>query len=118
MIVILKKKEIYEAREASQRSKKIYLFEKSFTWHTYDNKIFISGEKKFNIKVLNKDGNHLYSIKHNYEPLKFTERDKQECLDFFRITPPYKQKHKELRKYWLFPETYPDIKTFFINFTI
>lgn len=110
-----KKMEIYETRTVSLQSRKIYLLEKSFAFYVYDNKIFISGDNRFNVNVFDKEGNHLYLIKHKYEPLKFTQNDKQEYLDFFKITPPYKQNYEFWRKHSVFPETYPDIFTFFVT---
>jgi hypothetical protein len=108
--------EIYRTLHQQQPDEMgITVAEKSFSYVVDDNKIFISGSREFVIDVLDSDGKPLYSIKQDYELIKFTPEMKNMVLDHLKTD--YKTRaYFDMIKWRLrFPDTLPAILDIFVS---
>lgn len=80
-----------------------------------DNKIFLDNDKQ-DIFVFDQNGNKLHSFSPNFEPLKLTEKDKQEFLDSLKMQPITRGQLYELIKNRLrFPKFFPKIRMYYVD---
>ncbi|NIM12776.1 MAG: hypothetical protein GTO45_11780 [Candidatus Aminicenantes bacterium] len=93
----------------------IQVSEKSFDCDVYDNKIFISGAKEFVIDVLDSEGKPLYSIKQEYELIKFTGEMKNMVLNHLKTDPDTKPYFEMIKWRLKFPDTLPAIFNLFVS---
>lgn len=109
-----KLKEIHRAEQVWEENKGLRLFEYPLLYMVYDNKCFITMEKGLTIKVVDTEINELYTIKHNIKPVKITEEDKNETINFFKTDPHLKNLY-EMLKPLRFPKYYPAIRDFYVT---
>jgi hypothetical protein len=108
--------EIYRTLHQQQPDKMgIKVSEKSFDYDVYDNKIFISGSEKFVIDVLDSDGKPLYSIKQDYELIKFTPEMKDMVLDYLKTDYKTRAYFDVIKWRLRFPDTLPAILDIFVS---
>lgn len=103
-------KEVYRVvMEEQPGNADIKILQESFSYQVYDNKIFVAGKKGFVVDVLDSKGGPLFSIKREYEPIKFTDRHKKAALDFFRTHPQHRSYFHTIKDRLKFPQTFPVI---------
>lgn len=79
-----------------------------------ENKIFIS-ELSGTIKIFDKTGVELLSIKPNYGKLNVNDKLKEEVFDFYRNNPGTKPIFEGLKSIMVFPDSFPDVRDFYLN---
>lgn len=81
-----------------------------------DNKIFTAGlETDFIIDIFDLNGKKLYSIKKNYERVKFTDHHANRVLNWFRTNPITRANIADLKKTINFPGYFPAIRDFSVS---
>jgi len=98
-----KLKEVFKAIHHFQQSSGLQVFETSYRFATYENKLFVAWERDFNIQVFDAGGKKLFNINRDYEKIKVTDEDKQNVIDFFKTSPRYKEFFVMLRPLLKFP---------------
>lgn len=93
-----------------QKNRKRNVFVISF-YDTYKDKIVLAQREGFLIDIFNSDGSLINSIRHNYEPIPFTEKDKEAVIKYWEKTPPYNSKVDYFKQISIFPKYYPPILT-------
>jgi hypothetical protein len=86
----------------------------SSIFHVADSKIFLDNDKQ-DIVVFDKDGNKLYFFSPNVEPLKFTEKDKQEFKNSLKMQPVTRALYELLKNRLRFPDFFPKIRFFYVD---
>ena len=75
--------------------------------YVYGDKIFVNTQNdKGDILVFDRTGKQLYSIIHEYERVKFTEKDKKKWLADF-LLETYKPIYQRLKDRWIYPDNFP-----------
>lgn len=109
-------KEFFRAkRELQLGAGTINILERSFSFYTYDNKIFVSGKKGFVIDVFDEKANFMFSINREYQPLTFSNEDEKNYLNYLKSHPSSRNNFENIKHRLHFPETYPVIYTFFVS---
>lgn len=110
-----KQKEICKQKLATQPGKEINptVSRGPLFYVVEDNKIFVDTEAGA-IDVLDKNGEKLYSITHDYEKIKVTEDHKQKYKDFFKNDPSTKMYYTMMEKLIKFPEYFPAVRYFHV----
>lgn len=103
-------KKLHCGKYIRRKDRKRDVFEIYF-YDTYKDKIVLAHREGFVIDIFNSDGSLLNSIRHNYKPVPFTEKDKEAVIQYWKITPPYKSKIDYFKRISIFPKYYPPILT-------
>lgn len=75
--------------------------------YVYGDKIFVNTQnEKGDILVFDRTGKQLYSISHEYEQVKFTEKDKKNWLADF-LLESLKPIYQRLKDRWIYPDNFP-----------
>lgn len=90
------------------------LLDRTIAIQTFDNKAFIVGSRDFVIDVFNVEGKKLYSIQHDYKNMDFTDKHKEEILDWYKVNPTTKQYYESIKSRLDFPTLFPSIRSFII----
>lgn len=109
-----KLKEIYRVEQVWEDGKGLRVFQYPLLFIVYDNKLFITMERDFKIKVVDTEINELYTIKHDLKPIEISEEDKKETIRFFK-TALYIKAYYEMLKPLRFPEYFPAIRDMYIT---
>jgi hypothetical protein len=88
---------------------------KTVALQTYGNKIFITGSNRLHIDVYEATGKKNYEIYHDYDNLKFTQKHKEEILDWYKRNPVTKNLYHTFENRLKFPSSFPAIKRFFVT---
>ncbi len=108
-----KVKELYRMKSPVQRGGKIEVLERSMSYQTYDNKIFIVGKEGFIIDVLDHTGKPLFSINQQYQKVKFTSEDEKKFRELIKLQA--RQQYDLFKDRLAFPDYFPEILNFFID---
>jgi outer membrane protein assembly factor BamB len=104
-----KVKTFFKQLHIMQRGKvKVYF--SSLAFKTYDNKIFVTGEEGFVIRVFDNNGKKIYTINRDYKKRKITLKDKENVLGWFKGDPRYNERqYQYIKENIQFPEYFPAI---------
>ena len=103
-------KRLYCGNYIRRKNRKRDVFEISF-YDTYKDKIVLAQREGFVIDIFNSDGSLINTIRQNYKPIPFTEKDKAAVINYWKITPPYNSKVDYFKQISIFPKYYPPILT-------
>lgn len=103
-------KELHRYRHPfSQRNQKINAVDiRISSYCVYGNRVFV--DKAGQILVFDKNGEILYKINPEYEPVKITEKDRQKYLEFWKFD--LKAEYEVFKDRLEFPEYFPAIRDF------
>lgn len=102
---------IRKVENIKQKKKNIRLYTRQILYYPYKDKIFLPVGEDFLIKVLNKDGEQLYSINYDYKRVKVTEKDAIKVHEWYKKSPRFRDKYEsEVKKLIELPEFYPAIR--------
>jgi hypothetical protein len=90
------------------------VFEAPMVFATYQDKLFVSFEEDFIIRVFDASGKELYSITQEYKRRKVTEADRQTATRFVKTNPRF----HAIRSILLplhFPQDFPALKNIIVN---
>lgn len=108
-------KEIYRKEHDFQMGKGFKIPTEAFDCSVYRGRIFIAGKAGLDIDVFDKNGNRLYTIRHDIENVKFTQAHKERILDFFKTNPRTKQVYEFLKNQLKFPDYFPVVREFIVT---
>lgn len=108
-------KEVFRVRHHFQVSEGLRVMEATMKFDTYDNKLFVAWEKDFLIRVFDRQGKKLYSIKKDYRKVKFSPEYKEKLIDFFKTSKRYKDVFEMLKPKIIFPDTFPAVDNLVIE---
>ncbi len=80
-----------------------------------DDKIFVIDGALTRILVYNKNGDPLFTIIPDCEPVPFTEEDKQAMINSYRFNPLWGRFYERRRDLFKFPKYYPLIRWYFLD---
>lgn len=109
-------KEIYrmESDRQIQGRRKFYWPVRNLQYQAANNRIYVSGEPGFVVRVFNGDGTPLFTIEEkNYEKRKFTEEDKQRHLGFFKAQ--LKGQFDQFKQFLEYKSHFPEIAAVFVD---
>lgn len=109
-------REVYRQEFPEQSSGAIKVFDKSFSYEYYDNKIFIPHGTDLIIRVLDLQGKPLYSMgDKGFERPRVNEIHKQQVKTFLRTSPDSKAQYEAIKERLAFPTHFPAISYFWVN---
>jgi hypothetical protein len=76
---------------------------------SYDNKLFVDNEEEGLINVFDEKGEKLYTIKHAFKKVPFTEKVKQSFIEFYMADPIIKPQFENSKHMVQWPEHLPVI---------
>lgn len=88
---------------------------KTVSFQTYENKIFVTGSNRLLIDVYDDKGEKINEIYHDYDNIKFTQKNKEEILDWYKKNPFTKNYYHMIENRLKFPSSFPAIKRFFVT---
>lgn len=97
------------------RGQKFKMLDTAIYFQANRDTIFISGERDFIIDAFDNQGIKKFTIKQDYDLLKFTNADKKRSLDFFKTNPATKQFYEIFEKNAIFPSDFPAVRSFFVT---
>ena len=103
-------KEIYRVKSVRQPGGKVHMFKQTAFHRTYQDKLFVSGKPGFHIDVVDANGKLLYTVKHDYKPLKFTSQDEKEVREHMKRQTG--TRYALLKDRLSFPQYFPEISFF------
>ncbi len=77
----------------------------------YDNKIFWLFRRPGTVKVFDKNGEHLHTVKHDYYRVKVTVEDRKRFDEFYLNDARYRAQYKAFRDMVKFPSYFPSART-------
>lgn len=80
-----------------------------------DNKIFVIDGALTRILVFNRDGDPLFTVIPDCEPVPFTEEDKQAMIDSYKHNPLWGRFYERRKDLFKFPEYYPPLLWYFLD---
>lgn len=110
---LVKKKEIYSYEVV--KGTKIKLLEKSFSFKTESNRIYIAGGNKFLVKIMDAKGNEISRVEQDYERVKITRAHKDEIFRWYKTNPLTRPTAEEIIKAIQLPSHLPAIKDFRVS---
>ena len=90
-------KNIVKNEHIFQEGKGLLILETQTYNPVYKNKLFIAWENDLKIKVLDTELKELYTIKHNVEKQKITEKNKKDIIHFFKTNPSTRDYYEFLK---------------------
>jgi len=85
-------------------------------FYVSDNKIITPGEqKKFEINILDANGDRLASINREYHLLKVTKEYEEGVFEYFRTNPQTRNAYEMIKKVITFADEFPAIQGFFVD---
>ena len=108
---IKKIKEIYRM-PLPMRGQKFKALEKAIFMQATPEKIYVAGESDFVIDVFDKTGEKLYTIKQEYDNIKFTDQHEKEIMDYFKTAPNTRQFYDQIKSRVEFPSYFPAVRSF------
>lgn len=110
-------REIYKTPNSFQPGAQspIKVFDKSFVFESYGDKIIVANDIELVVDVINPEGKNLYTIKHDYQLLPFTNAEKEKVLNFFKTNPGTRANYEAFKQRLEFPANYPAIQNFFAS---
>lgn len=81
----------------------------------FEKKIFVLLRKEGNVEVFDDNGEKLYSIKPNYQRVKFTFNDKKQFNEFYRTDPRYRGFYERAQQFIEYPRYFPCAREFFVT---
>lgn len=94
------------------RGQKYKVLEKAIYMQATTDKIYVAGESGFVIRVFDRSGKELYTIKEDYDNVTFTDRNKKEILDYYKTSPNTRQLYDRIKNSLEFPARFQAIRTF------
>jgi hypothetical protein len=91
------------------------VLDKSVSFQTFENKIFVTGSNNLLIDVYDDKGERINEISHDYDNIKFTQKHKEEILDWYKKNPVTKNLYHMFENRLKFPSSFPAIKRFFVT---
>jgi hypothetical protein len=85
------------------------IFAKALSADIWLNRLFIAVKEDLTIDVFDENGQHVYSIKRDYQRIKVTEKDKQKVMNYLKTDPETKQ-YFEMLKPIKFPTLFPAVR--------
>jgi hypothetical protein len=112
-----KVKEIYHHKHGWQGSKMEFnpLTIEQAAFEICDDKIFVLDGDRTMIIVFNSKGEKLFTITHNDEMVKFTDKHKEEIVQNYRFNPSWKAYYEMKKRFFMFPEYFPPIRWYYID---
>ena len=107
-------KEICRQEYGFQMGKGLRLPTEAFDCSVYHGNIFIAGKAGLDIDVFDKNGNRLYTIRHDIENAKCTETHKKRILDTFKSDPQSKQFYEFIKNQLKYPDYFPVVREFIV----
>jgi len=80
-----------------------------------DDKIFVLNGDRTQILGYNNKGDKLFTITHNDDLVKFTDKHKEEMVRNYRLNPVWKVYYEKKKRFFLFPEYFPPIRWYYID---
>ena len=105
-------KEIYRVKALRPRKPggKLHLFKRTITHRTYRGNLYASGKPGFHIDVVDAEGKVLYTVKHDYNPPKFTDRDEKDVRDYMKLRAG--AQYAAAKDHFVFPQYFPEFYFF------
>jgi hypothetical protein len=109
-----KSKEICKMKHDFQLGKGTRVLPTPYPFVSYNNKLYITWENDFIIKVYNNKGEKLFSIKQNYDKLNVKKEHKKGITHWYK-TDIRTARYFEFLKPLIFPAYFPAIRYIYIN---
>jgi len=94
------------------RGQKFKALERAIFMQATPDNIYVAGESDFAIDVFDKSGEKLYTIKQEYDNIKFTDLHEKEIMDYFKINPNTRQFYDQIKNRIEFPSRFPAVRSF------
>jgi hypothetical protein len=91
------------------------VLENTLSIQSFENKIFVAMSNRFLIDVYDDKGEKIYEIYHDYDNIKFTQKHKEEILDWYKRNPVTKNLYHMFEDRLKFPSSFPAIRRFFVT---
>ncbi|HLP46903.1 MAG TPA: hypothetical protein VK186_09625 [Candidatus Deferrimicrobium sp.] len=105
-------KEFYRKKMPPRQGQKFRILEESVYICTAGDKIFLDGDTDFIINIFDKKGEKCFAIQPKYEKLKFTDKDKDDILNYFQTNPNSKPYIEQIKSNLIYPDYFPAVRNF------
>jgi hypothetical protein len=107
-------KTLIKKKSDSQPNKGVIkILHSTLTYLTFEDKLYLVDGSDFEVKVYDNNAKELFTIKRDYEKVKFGEKDKERIFDEIKSDPRQKQYFDVIKKMAVFPDYYPAIISLF-----
>lgn len=106
---VKKVKQLMRVRHHFQIQEGLRLFEAALRYAVLGDRVYVTWDKDFLIRVFDKEGKDMGSIKHEYTPVKISQKDKDNVENFLRTNRKYKPLFERFQIKLIFPDYYPAI---------
>ena len=103
-----------QEREVQLGGKGARVFAHPLPYYLFEDKIFFTAGKEFNIQVLDKTGEKIHSIIYDTKKIKVSENVKKRVIKFLKTDPETKP-YFEMIKPIIFPQYFPAIRHYYIT---
>ena len=112
-----KVKEIYHHKHGWQGSEAEFnpLTMEQAAFEICDDKIFVLDGDRTKIIGYNSKGEKLFTITHNDDLVKFTDKHKEEMVQNYKLNPSWKVYYEMKKRFFKFPEYFPPIHWYYID---
>jgi len=107
-----KVREIIRIEDDFQPGKSMRAYPEPRTFDVFDDRLYVSFDDNFIIRVFDARGRALFTIGVGYERLKLEPKHREAADRYFRTDPYYKRYYDRIRKMLTFPSHLPAIRTF------